>query len=404
LAKKRRTSAVVSSDANKDAEDEETTPPPKKKKTKNGRSVNLVSMKETPLPAEDSLAGYERRPKHVVKFANAAGNKAKGNKPFEDWEDPIWILVEIKVGICKAMQRRKSPKRTWCYCGEWVTASRLTALNIPQLEGRVPEEAITGNTPDISPYAQFNWYKYVWYYDPVAQFLFKKKLLGQWLGVAARSTDIMAFYILTETDKVIVRKSIWGLSMEEMKTREVQLQVAGLNLAISQKIGDAIADNVLDPYLAVNYPDPPPDEIFDGDEALDEREDPDGTHVEADDYTPGAYEEYLLAEILLPHDGELKSARVRNWVKDADGRPVGKRNANPLLYTREYEVEFLDGSIDALQVNIIAENMFSQIDNEGQSYAILQEIVDHRKNGHALTADDSFYTAKNGRRHAKHTT
>jgi hypothetical protein len=192
--------------------------------------------------------------------------------------------------------------------------------------------------------------------------------------------------------------------MEEMKTPEVQLQVAGLNLAISQKIGDAIADDVLDPDLAVNYPDPPPDEICDGDEALDEPEDPDATHVDVDDYTPESYDEYLLAEILLPHDGEFKTARVRNRVKDKDGRPVGKRNANPLLDTREYEVEFPDGSVDALQVNLIAENMFSQIDNEGRSYAILQEIVDHRKNGHALTADDGFYTAKNGRRHAKQTT
>jgi hypothetical protein len=238
-------------------------------------------------------------------------------------------------------------------------------LNIPQLEGRVPEEAVTGNTPNISPYAQFDWYNYVWYYDPVVQFPFKKKLLGRCLGVAECSTDIMAFYILTETGKVIVRKSIWGLSMEEMQTPEVQLQVAGLNLAISHKIGDAIADDALDPDLAVNYPDPPPDEIFDGDEALDEPEEPDGTHVDADDYTPESYDEYLLAEILLPHDGELKSARVRNRVKDADGRPTGKRNANPLLDTREYEVEFPDGSIDALQVNIIAENMFSQIDNKG---------------------------------------
>jgi hypothetical protein len=33
-------------------------------------------------------------------------------------------IREIKVGICKAMQRRKSPKRTWCYCGEWVAAIR----------------------------------------------------------------------------------------------------------------------------------------------------------------------------------------------------------------------------------------------------------------------------------------
>ena len=66
----------------------------------------------------------------------------------------------------------------------------LTALNIPQLEGRVPEEAVTGNTPDISLYAQFDWYEYVWYYDPVVQFPFEKKLLGRWLGVAESSTNI----------------------------------------------------------------------------------------------------------------------------------------------------------------------------------------------------------------------
>ena len=57
----------------------------------------------------------------------------------------------------------------------------------------------------------------------------------------------MAFYILTGTGKVIVRKSIWGLSVEEMKTREVILQMTGLDLAISSKIGDAIADSDIDP-------------------------------------------------------------------------------------------------------------------------------------------------------------
>jgi hypothetical protein len=127
--------------------------------------------------------------------------------------------------------------------------------------------------------------------------------------------------------------------------------------------------------IVVNGSRPPSDEIFDGDEALDKPEELDGTHVDADDYTPKSYDEYLLAKILLPHDGEFKTARVRNRVKDKDRRPVGKRNTNPLLDTREYEVKFPDGSIDALQVNIVAENMFSQIDNECQSYAILQEIA-----------------------------
>jgi hypothetical protein len=82
---------VVSSDVDEDEDEDETTPPPKKKKIKTGRSVKLVSTKGTPLHAQDLSAGFERRPKDIVKFANAAGNKAKDNKPFEDWEDPVWV-------------------------------------------------------------------------------------------------------------------------------------------------------------------------------------------------------------------------------------------------------------------------------------------------------------------------
>ena len=122
----------------------------------------------------------------------------------------------------------------------------------------------------------------------------------------------MAFYILTGTGKVIVRKSIWGLSTEETKTPEVILQMTGLDLAISSKIGDAIADSDIDLEVAPDFPEPP-DEIFDGDEAQDEPEEPEGTRVDADDYTPESYDEYILAEILLPHQGELQqAARVRS--------------------------------------------------------------------------------------------
>jgi hypothetical protein len=47
---------------------------------------------------------------------------------------------------------------------------RLTAHNILALDRRVPIKIVDGSTPDISEYAQFNWYQYVWYYDPTVQF------------------------------------------------------------------------------------------------------------------------------------------------------------------------------------------------------------------------------------------
>ena len=72
-------------------------------------------------------------------------------------------------------------------------------------------------------------------------------------------------------------------------------------------------------------------------------------------------------------------AKVTGRKRDADGRPIGKQNPNPLLDTRLYEVEFPDGSTEAITANLIAETLWSQVDNEGRSYSVLKEIVDHRR-------------------------
>ena len=67
----------------------------------------------------------------------------------------------------------------WDYCGQWVAAIRiLTALDIAQLDGRVPAEFVLGTTPDISVYALFEWYEYVYYWNPIATFPHEKKCLG----------------------------------------------------------------------------------------------------------------------------------------------------------------------------------------------------------------------------------
>jgi hypothetical protein len=45
--------------------------------------------------------------------------------------------------------------------------------------------------------------------------------------------------------------------MEEMQLPELQVTTAGLDLAISQKIGDAISNTIINPELASNFPEPP---------------------------------------------------------------------------------------------------------------------------------------------------
>jgi hypothetical protein len=66
--------------------------------------------------------------------------------------------------------------------------------------------------------------------------------------------------------------------------------------------------------------------------------------VDIEDHDADSLDTFIGAEVLLPHgDGQIR-AKVTKRAKGADGKPIGRFNDNPILNTREYEVEFPDGS------------------------------------------------------------
>ena len=48
---------------------------------------------------------------------------------------------------------------------------------------------------------------------------------------------------------------------------------------------------------------------------------------------------------------------------DAEGKPIEKYNPNPILESRLYKVEFIYGTIETLDSNVIAENILDQVDD-----------------------------------------
>jgi hypothetical protein len=192
----------------------------------------------------------------------------------------------------------------------------------------------------------------------------------------------MAFYILTKTGKIIVRKSVWGLSEDDFANPDIKIRLVDLDEGIRSKIGDDLTEEDIDPELRGSMPEVS-DDVFDDEDG--NHNDP-GDHPSpeevTDDHTPESYDEFLTAQVLLPQGGEAKKATVFGRKRDHDGRPIGKRHANPLLDTRLYEVEF----------------------PEGRSYSVLSEIVDHRTNGHAISKDDGFVEDRYGKRHPRITT
>jgi hypothetical protein len=86
----------------------------------------------------------------------------------------------------------------------------------------VPSEALEGSTPDVSEYAQFGWFEYVWYLDPAVQFPEDAKKLGRWIGVAHDVGSPMTFWILPASCKVIARSTVTALSDDEKADPVVQ--------------------------------------------------------------------------------------------------------------------------------------------------------------------------------------
>ena len=89
---------------------------------------------------------------------------------------------------------------------------------------------------------------------------------------------------------------------------------------------------------------------------------------------------------------------------DVDGKPIGVANNNPLLDTREYVIEFEDGAEEIVSANVIAENILSQMNEEGHRQLMLYEIVDHRTTHDAIPKVRGYITTPSGARRKKRTT
>ena len=320
-------------------------------------------------------------------------------EPYSPWQNSAEkTVMEVKKMIKRQTIRTGSPKRLWCYLGEWCAAIRRhTAHDYPGLDGQIPEARYSGYD-DISEWASFGWYDLVWYMDPRSE-----RKLGRWIGVASSVGDPMVFSIITEKARVVPRSSVQHVLPEEFETDGFKKLKKELDDGINSRIGDHLRNDSLLPELG-DLPDVD-DGPWDVDDEVVEPLEKEATMPEADEHEdPVVFDKYIGAEILLNRGGEQVAGRVVSRKRDADDKPIGYAHSNPLLDTREYQVEFVDGSTEAYTTNLIAEAMYSQVDDEGRNLTLLKEIVDHRKDATAVEAADAFGRTRSGRKFRRRTT
>ena len=311
-------------------------------------------------------------------------------EPHSPWSNAAeGAIKELKRGVGRELVKSKCPKRLWDHCLERQAYVRsFTAHDIFSLNGQVPETIISGETADISPFAEFRWYEPIKYRDTSIPFPEDKMRFGRDLGPAIDIGPAMTRKILNKKGNVIYRSTVRSLTEDEKMDPDEIEERKEYNRTISKRFGGPlkIGDFKNDPELIdMETPSFLP---YEDDETKPNIQ-PDRDDMK-DDADPDTYDQYVGATVTLPRGDQNVAGKVRGRKREADGTAKGHAHPNPILDTRTYEVEFPDGQVTEYTANVIAESMYAQCDEEGNEFLLLNSIVDHQKNEEAVKMQDAY--------------
>ena len=74
---------------------------------------------------------------------------------------------------------------------------------------------------------------------------------------------------------------------------------------------------------------------------------------------------------------------------------------NPILDSRIYKVGYCDGYEASIEADVINENLFTEVDQEGNRFVLIKSILDTRTNSMQSTQQDFFVITKSGTKRRK---
>lgn len=341
------------------------------------------------------------------KKAKEAGVFCKVTDPYSQWQNRAeGEIREIKRLAGQWMVQTKRPRILWDYTIELASIVRShMALDLIKLNNEVPETIMMGQTADISFICEHEWYSWVYFNDKdQAQFPDQKVALERYLGPTEPEVgSVLTAKILTASGEVVQRNSLRRLTHEELSSDENRKERDTFDEAVSRRLGETFKkESELATSFGISVI-TPEYEMYDNDENKQEAVPDIDEIVGQNEYDPENYNGYITSQVLLPKEDEFKVGTVVKRSVDENGKPSGKSNDNPILDTRTYEVEFDDGEVLEYAANVIAENLYSIVDNEGNRHVTMDSIVDHKKNDKALLKYEAFVELK-GKRVRKVTT
>jgi hypothetical protein len=328
--------------------------------------------------------------------------------PNQNFAEPS--IRELRRTYRKMMEAKETLDILWDRAFTFCSLTRShTALNIHSLHGQVPAALLTGDTPDISALCEFAWYDWVWYLDPTSNRdgSMERKYLGRYCGPSYDVGDAMCSMILKSTGTLIARSSVLPLSSEDERSDAVKAKKEEFTASLKQALGSRyrpVKKGSLDSgpvefkrgEIADSKPIAMPSEPVQEPYVPTEPGDLEEPQIEeADSLAEEAFDKYVTARVFLPQGDQKAFGTVIKRKRGADGNLIGKTDNNPIKDTSVYQVQFDTGEVEEYTANIIAENIYSQVDDDGFTTYSVKDFTDYRSDNTAVKSGrDAYITVK----------
>jgi hypothetical protein len=196
------------------------------------------------------------------------------------------------------------------------------------------------------------------------------------VGPSTDIGDALCARILTEKGTLVSQTSVFPLTDEEHRSQVAKERQAAIEVSLKEKLGKRY---VLAKDTMKDDKEDTPSQITDRYEPVLQNDPKQEPIAEADKVQHEAFDKYISARVGVPQGDNMMYGTVKNRKRDSEGELIEKTHKNPLLDTSVYEVEFDNGDSEAYHANIIAESIYSQVDNDGYTTYLLKEIIDHKK-------------------------
>ena len=98
---------------------------------------------------------------------------------------------------------------------------------------------ITGTTPDISEYCDFDFYDLVWYWRaPHPSMAEHDKELARWMGVAHRYGSDKCYWLMPVSDRPIVTTTVQHVTAEDYRNPDLKERIDDFNASLTGRLDD----------------------------------------------------------------------------------------------------------------------------------------------------------------------